>query len=274
MRALIGLAMLAGCAPAEAQLSHNPRTRIAIGEDIWVLSMDGRLRCFDGCSGEDADAPDGLFVDLDSEGRFSCALDDRGRLACWGPWYEVAPPDAEGFIDVAVGKAFGCALDADGEATCWGRVAPIIDRVPPGPWVELTANEDDAVCARAADGTTACWGTSTWKPPPGKYTSIAVDRFACGVLPNAQPDCWGGTPAWIPHSNLSILAFGQGNLCAIMIDQSLMCFGPDVPQYWTPPEGAFVAASVGFDTACALTPDDEIVCWGPGFEGVLSWDED
>ena len=101
------------------------------GALLGVLLGIGSLAC--GCgSGEEEPEPDGadagdsdpalLFTQVSAGGYHTCALDQAGRVHCFGSdsLGQSTPPGETGFVFVSCGWAHSCAIGAGGAAHCWG----------------------------------------------------------------------------------------------------------------------------------------------------------
>jgi alpha-tubulin suppressor-like RCC1 family protein len=65
--------------------------------------------------------PKGQFTQIAMVDGRACALQEDGKVACWGSNINhLAPPD-EKFVFVSVGNAYSCGLRENGSAVCWGK---------------------------------------------------------------------------------------------------------------------------------------------------------
>jgi alpha-tubulin suppressor-like RCC1 family protein len=112
-----------------------------------------------------------------SSGRFVCALEGAGQVACWGrgasgqlgpgsPTLSAVPVRVAGIDDavaLAATSKLGCALRAGGAVTCWGAInagaqQSTVSAGALGDVVEmvLVDGPTTSVCARRSDGKIAC----------------------------------------------------------------------------------------------------------------------
>ncbi|MFT4626860.1 MAG: hypothetical protein ACI8PZ_005541 [Myxococcota bacterium] len=90
-----------------------------------MLDLDGALACWGAELGSESDTgiagrpPAGRFVDLSLGHRQACAVDDGGRLHCWG--VGATTPPAGDHVQVSAGYDHGCAVKTDGSVVCWGE---------------------------------------------------------------------------------------------------------------------------------------------------------
>jgi len=77
-------------------------------------------------------APRGLFRDLTVGWEHSCAVDQRGRVTCWGyDRYGQASPPAAVINGIAAGGQHTCAITNTGGIRCWGQKRSGQLRPPP-----------------------------------------------------------------------------------------------------------------------------------------------
>ena len=140
-----------------------------------------------------ASAPD-RFTAIGAGGTHTCAMDDSGRVWCWG-WDESGqlgrgePSDGptvvvgeHEFTEIRAGDGFTCALDRTGKAWCWGldHHGQLGDGDPVGgqadaPLLVAGARDFSSVaagggegggaghaCALDGDGHAWCWGSDDY----------------------------------------------------------------------------------------------------------------
>jgi len=193
-------------------ISISDRTGCAVSAEgdayCWGDNRYGQLGVAGGIRGgvASSNAPVAVpggekFVQVQTDGSHSCALQASGAVYCWGihsttGWYpvntarfspgfnflpaRVGPPDAPWasgsgapWILLGVGDGQTCALAKDGELDCWGN-----DVVDPRAWGPYKAENPIPVggdnlfstfssggfhdCAVNNEGFAYCWGSNAW----------------------------------------------------------------------------------------------------------------
>ncbi|MCB9596984.1 MAG: hypothetical protein H6719_29950 [Sandaracinaceae bacterium] len=246
---------------------------------------------------DDAAAHDGgPSVSLDAGVRF-----DAGVL----------PPLDRPFVQIRAGRDHTCALDEDGRVLCWGdnrnrelaldvvvgdSLVPVPIDVPPT--VALDAGHDQS-CGIDVDGRLWCWGTvgpdgTTTGPAPmsglGDVVDVGVGSASVCTLGTRSNVLCGGElgardGAWSERvtRGARMVSVGSNHACAL-VDADVRCFGHNptgelgVPPFIGAPwEGAPTtvpgvrdptSVSAGFDHSCAST-EGELYCWGSNALGQL-----
>jgi alpha-tubulin suppressor-like RCC1 family protein len=255
--AAAGLAatLLAGCLGAPNFICHADSQ---CGTNAFC-EADGH------CSAHDPSCP--------SRRRYLAAAGDRGN-ACVGTTCAADP-----VVALAAGSAHACVLRQAGGVTCWGR------------------NAD----GQLGDGTVT--PRSSGVPVAGLTDAIAIaagDRHTCAVRRGGQVVCWGAddtgqlgdgsagvdrlAPAPVTGVvNATAIAAGAGFSCALLEDQSVVCWGDDrdgevgdattspAPRPPTPVTGLTGARALtaSGQHACAILADTSLVCWGSNTSGQL-----
>ena len=221
----------------------------------------------------------------------SCALDDTGRVWCWGRNADgqlgdgtttdrltpVPVASLEGVAGIATGYYHSCAWFGDGSAQCWGRNAEgqlgdgsTTDRTSPVPVSGLGDVAEIALgsnfsCARLTSGEVRCWGynfgqlgngTNTRRLTPAPVTGLS------GVV---------GISALASHS------------CAVTTDGEARCWGSNfngqlgdgtTTNRWTPTAvtdlSGVAGIAAGFRHSCAWLTNGEARCWGHNEDGQLN----
>ncbi len=187
-------------------------------------------------------------------GALSCALDQKGRVACFGAqnrWQSSRPQTVEGLprtVEVAVGGDHSCARSEDGAMYCWGcglagqlgtghsgKTDPQGDRSPFAWVASLEAKKPTRVlglgrvrriavgsggscnghsCAIDVDGRLWCWGEN-------RFGAVGDGSPWPSTLPDSQ-----ASPTWVVGlKDVTQVALGAGHSCAIHGDAQLSCWG-------------------------------------------------
>ena len=232
-----------GSTPSPAPVRDSPPSRapvvqVAAGENHWcALQQDGRVRCWGPNDQGQLNAPDGVrFRQITSGWRFSCGLRTDGGITCWGRnSYKQADPPAGQFTIVNAGWDHACAVSRDG-ATCWGRNAN--DRATPPSGVVFTAIGSGA-------------------------------EHSCGLTLGGDLVCWGRNDNGRAESRrgpFRALAVGVAHTCVLRSDGTVMCQGENAAGQSDPPETILDQITAGSDHTCGILPTGSVECWGGGVD--------
>ncbi|MCW5807775.1 MAG: hypothetical protein KIT31_35810 [Deltaproteobacteria bacterium] len=257
-------------------------------------------RCEDGCASDEACssgycAPAGAtceptFERVAAGTGFACALDQLGRLWCWGDnlHFQVSPSETRQFPravvvgddrwdGVSAGGGHACAL-RDGELWCWGRndrhqVTPGASDIARPQRIELAAATRWTAVATGLDYTCAigngrlfCWGAGD----SGKLgNGGAEDKSQPTAVQTAIGD-------WVA------VAAGGRHTCALSRSFGMFCWGegargqlgnagaaPFQPEPIAVQLQDVVSFSVGLAHSCAVTRGGQLFCWGASSGGEL-----
>lgn len=190
-------------------------------------------------------SPPPLGMRVYAGGSWSCSLDARGAVACWGLFaLGSGSPPAERFTDLAVGGSAACGVGAGGTLRCWPDAHPFApELLPTDRFASLSMGAGHGCGIRTEDRQVVCWGDSQFgatDAPHGRFIDVAAGSYmSCALRESGQATCWG---------------LNEGGQA-------------------TPPEGTFVRISAGFGHACALDADGVVWCWGgkTGAHGQRAW---
>ncbi len=228
-------------------------------------------------------------------GLHTCALDQQGRMSCWGSniagqlglgndasdsarLTPVPLPGLLGVRTISTGYFHSCAITAERGVVCWG----LNDNGQLG--------DGSSVYARGTP--VATLGLS------GSVSAIATgNRHSCAMLVNGQVSCWGVNdagqlgdgssemkrPRAGPVEGLSasalLIAAGDEHTCAALADGSVRCWGYNAfgqigngstvnatrPVQVMGLPGPVIALAGGANSSCAVTGVGAVYCWGPQF---------
>ncbi|PCC68450.1 Myxococcus cysteine-rich repeat-containing protein [Nannocystis exedens] len=199
----------------------------------------------------------------------NCALDDLGRLKCWG-------------MGVLLGLE-NWDLQGD-EPADMGDALPFVD-VGAGAEIAQASATDGTTCVVLVDGRLKCWGeddgshvlwpfaSSTyygWMPGemgddlpaydlgPSKAIAVATGRHsACVQLENKSLKCWGGNTFGLMGTGSDVAWPGSPLAQVPAID---LGDGETVERF-----------SHGFHHACAIVSGGRVKCWGDNGGGELGY---
>ncbi len=212
----------------------------------------------------DADCVARPFVAVSAGYPASCAVDEAGRIRCWGSPLRLLPGT---YADVSLGFHQQCGLRTDGTVACLGNG----DWAPEGTFVQLDAGGAH-VCAVRPDGTAECWGETTQgqtKVPPGRFAEVSAGgQHSCGIAGDLAVLCWGDDShgqSSPPPGRFIQVAVGNEHSCGLRPEGAVECWGMD--GVTTPPDTPMVHIAAGRYHTCGLTADGRILCWGSNRHG-------
>ena len=209
---------------------------------------------------------------------FACALTKSGEAMCWANEDNKRPapePPAGGYVDLADGYGHTCALDERGRIDCWGWNNYGQTDAPPGTWTSVSAGHR-STCAIGEVGDLVCWGAA-YTDEDGlplefsqtQYRDVSVGtRILCAVTVEHRLSCrhpfWVNKLAETPQGNYSAVRVGwQDDVCALTVDAQMICWNRDYPELEAITHaGSFSALSVGpSSNVCAIGLDGRAHCW-------------
>jgi alpha-tubulin suppressor-like RCC1 family protein len=225
----------------------------------------------------------------------ACAIDDSGRVSCWGrndagqlgdgttSDRPSAAPVKGVFVELSTGDQHTCAIDRNGAVWCWGdnsygklgdgtnstRLVPTRSKIAGATVVSAGLSH---TCALVAGGAVQCWGSNR----TGEAGPNPVD---CGQT----PPC-----AAVPKLPRAVtVSAGNNFTCAATSASEAYCWGrndifqlggarlrSDGPSISTPAAvpvllGSFDASGIscGAATTCVTTSAGAVRCWGTNMSG-------
>lgn len=199
----------------------------------------------------------------------TCALRGDGSVWCFfGP-----PKAVEGIDDatfVASGAQHSCAIVGSGSVKCWGRDQE-------GQLGDDPTTTDDVVLIKKTPVSVI-----------GVTDAVALtlsNNFSCALRAGGKVSCWGKTDligesrsfenaAEDLEQAVSLVA-GYGEMCAVLRDRSVQCFGDNTKGQLGDDEGAgrvepaevpglseVTGLSIKAGRVCASKEDGSVWCWG------------
>ena len=229
----------------------------------------------------------GQIVGLRSGFDHTCALNDQGRVYCWGTNdagqlgdATTAPrehprivPLLEDVTEISLGGAFSCAITR-GAAVCWGSNAR----------GQLGDGTHDA---RSAP-TSAAGELQTVGDRKDVVHIAASSSHACYITQDGEAYCWGGQQGGLHTEDrveptrvgdltgLTVVASGPGVSCAGNAEGKVWCWNIDEAaagqRGWGKPKRVTEVTHAGFLRAnrhysCATQTNGTVKCW-PGADAV------
>ncbi|MES2671728.1 MAG: hypothetical protein V4673_15090 [Pseudomonadota bacterium] len=207
---------------------------------------------------------------------YGCAIEQQGRLGCFGYHESALGPAPEGrYLSVSLSSNWSsaCAVRSDGEAVCWAKSDASRLTPPPGPWRSLSVGVREA-CGLRPDGQMVCWGDGGGPvaPPSGPFLALSIaSGHGCAIRNDGTLQCWKrydndelGAP---PAGRFSQVAVSDYHACGLRSDGRVLCWGQAIHgNLDAPVEGGFIDVAVGFHNGCALRADGTAQCWGSRWE--------
>jgi hypothetical protein len=238
---------------------------VAVGA-MGVCALDGANRL--SCAGQlgAVSAPRSLKrVTVGS--RFACGVTELGRIECWG--YEGEKPYQQplldtSYVDVAATRDKVCAIRASGSIDCWGQGGALPELSPTESIVRDIVSGPYGICVlRRGSGRVGCVPDLPGMGSDALKSVTMGDRFRCGLRMDDTISCWGpNVPAAtvVPQGAHRQVTAGRAHVCALDLAGKVVCWGPS-GQTASPP-GTFTSISAALDHTCGLAADESVHCWG------------
>jgi hypothetical protein len=141
----------------ELRLGTEPFVQVAAGTRHACGLQSTGIWCFGTCDmGECGEMP-GTWSDVAAGYGYSCALDQEGRMDCWGSH----GLDLSSMADLSAIEAYLgqlCAIGPGGELFCWNALTGEQVLTPSGTFVSVAPGLLHG-CALRDDGEIVCWGS-------------------------------------------------------------------------------------------------------------------
>lgn len=203
-----------------------------------------------------------------------CALDQGGKLRCWGmnahgalgdgrDEFPIEIPELTDATQICLGHESACVVDASSRLRCWGNGYASSS---PADWLSgvRSCAGGSSACAVMLDDTVQCWGSN--------------DQGQLGD--GTKADRSSPTPV-LGLTRVSQIATGTHS-CAVRLDGTLYCWGRnDLNQVGdgttnerltpvaVPGISTAMTVAVGTNHSCAALRDGTVRCWGDNTRGQL-----
>lgn len=238
---------------------------------------------------------DSVVLGISLGATHTCAIQDNGRIKCWGrnsegqlgdgTTLDRAAPTAipglnSGSVSLDAGASHTCALNHSGQATCWGSnhsgqlgdgtlTTRFMPRGVSGLNDGAYAIDNGAfhTCALTSAGGAKCWGQNGYgQLGDATQTDRATPVDVVGL-----------------NSGMRAIAAGDYHSCAIAASGSVVCWGENsagqlgngtminrnTPVAVIGLDGHALALTAGGQHSCALTDAGGVKCWGRNDFGQL-----
>ena len=201
-------------------------------------------------------------------------VDRDGAALTLGSTVSLAKSAGMPFMSVSANEDHVCGVLGNGEIRCWGAAFTGSPAIPatPIPARQVAVGHDFA-CALDHDNLISCWG-AIGAPTSSEYLLLAAGAsHMCGLRPNLQVECWGGSIGNPPGAGrpYQTVTRGYGHACALAFDGSVTCWGANGSSQATPPADLFSDLAGGGSHTCGiLAADASVACWGLDSSGQSS----
>ena len=108
-----------------------------------------------------------------------------------------------------------------------------------------------------------------------EFASISAgSEHTCGVGTDGYVGCWGNDlfdEATPPDGTFSSVSAGRVHTCGVRTDRTVACWGRgDNSEEATPPGGEFTSVSAWQGYTCGVRTDGTVACWGDDDDGESS----
>ena len=220
------------------------------------------------------DAEASVFVQVAVGENHSCALQNSGRVQCWGSNDDgqLDVPEGLRFQQITAGYRFSCGIRADGGVSCWGQNDHRQNEAPDGRFDAIDAGWDH-VCA-LREGSATCWGWNANEratpPPDVAFAAIGAGAdYSCGLTLSGDLVCWGKNDRGQAESRsgpFDALAVGVIHTCVLGSDRRAICQGANKADERDAPATLFEEIAVGDAYTCGILPEGTVEC----FDGVAN----
>lgn len=274
-------------------ISGTPTSTATVSGNIIVSFVDGEEKVSSSMPFTlEVVGKDYQFVAIETGGTFSCGLNAKGGVKCWGyngrgqlgngtTSNSNVPADvsglASGVVSISAGGGHACAVKTDGSLYCWGENdngklgnGTTTDALVPTLVAGLSAVSkvsagEHHTCAVTTAGAAKCWGN-------GGYGRLGNSSTVNSPLPVDVTDL---------QSSVTDISAGNAHSCAVQ-NGAAKCWGynqgyrigvatgsySNVPVQVTNLTAGVISVAAGSASSCALTSSG-VKCWGNDSYGAL-----
>ncbi|WP_419854249.1 hypothetical protein [Candidatus Poriferisodalis sp.] len=257
---------------------------IAIGNDLTCgLLLDGHATCWRHYANYSEPRLDAVVDNIPDELTFStlvivadraCGLTSERFIHCWGAnqnWLsqDLPPPPSGKHIAIATSEYFACAINDAGRIKCWDNAYGLPEELEQivHPYRGTTSIGEHFGRNESLDRKYRALALSdgAWYSSGG--SEDRTRHHACALLEDQSAVCWGADEFGqsSPPSGVrfrSITAGGKHS-CGVTLEGLTRCWGADNAGQSTPPTSeALSDLQADHDSTCGLRADGSVVCWG------------
>ncbi len=212
-----------------------------------------------------------VYKDIAVGFNFWCAINVAGAIECQGTNQDGVIsmiPAGSDYVEIAAGARHACARKTDNTVTCWGNNV-LGESTDPGGTFKLLTAGDSLSCGIKTDNNIQCWGAAFAQNnlPPGAHKSISAQVWnLCVVSTDGDLSCWGETGNQVltdkPNIKVQAVSNSEGHGCAILLDNTVQCWGSNASGQAASQSETFSAVAVGTSHSCGIKTNGTIKCWG------------
>lgn len=173
--------------PAPAEVKY--KSVVAGPTHVCAIDREGHLGCWgDGRAAcQIKVSREGVFRTASVGSCHVCARDNNEHVKCWGDAATSPPADLVA-KELVSGNGWSCALDPKGALVCWGTPPAAPADLP----AELSSigGRGNTLCAIAKGGALRCWG-GFQVTQAGPYTAVTVSGESACAAAKDRLDCFG-----------------------------------------------------------------------------------
>jgi hypothetical protein len=169
--------------------------------------------------------PAGTFNAVSVNADYACGLRTDNTIVCWGTENGPEPPAPPTGEFIAISR--GCGIRVDNTIACWEAGIPT---PPQGEFAAIDITSENG-CGVKIDGSVECWyggaaGIFQDVFAGANYVSISLGQYssdqACGVTDGNIVVCSDEIVS--PSFPVSSVEFGEGKVCGLRLDNSVVCW--------------------------------------------------